>query len=175
MTGEGRQIVFQDFVSSDLSLKDAHARVNFAMKLADYQRAKYEIDDLRKDFEKAETALKQFLDDKTRVDGDIDRQIALLDVGIGQVSEMRAAKYESGYNAHTKTRQGEYRPLGATKADLDRLDQDMKNQAAQKAALEQERKVAKDNLDITIQRHKEGLERLRAQIEEREVVLAEAD
>lgn len=85
--GGDRQIVLQTFYDRDAPIDETNAMLDRLFIVADRQKARYELYDLRDELTKHEKTLAQFEEDLSRVETDFAKQKAERDV---QVDELRA-------------------------------------------------------------------------------------
>ena len=156
--GETRQLKMTTYVSRDADSADINALLDKALASADRAEAKYKVEKISDDIDDAERTLQNLHDDVTRLDEEHKVNLARIDVQAGFVRE-EIAKIAEAANAA-----GRAKPVGAQGAQLANLEEQFKAYKAQKETLEAERKNHKSNIGVTIARHEQHLDKLRAKV-----------
>jgi hypothetical protein len=144
-----RQIVMQGFFAAATPADEANAVLDRVLALADRQRARYELPEVEEELRKHKDALAQFEEDRARVELDFTRDQARREVEIAEMEKVRdeerakhladfnanilkvqghrEEQYKLGLDAHVRGgRGGSYVPRGHDKANLDRVDSQIK-------------------------------------------------
>lgn len=170
--GGDRQMTVQCFAGEDEADETVNAKMDRAFRVVDRQKARYELVDLHDELLKVAGALSQFTEDKARIDHDIDVKLAMIDVQASVGNETLEGMKDQAYSQHLSSgRQGEFKPSGATKANIDRTKAGLAQLVDQKAAIEAERKQHHESVMISIHRHEEAVANLRERIASREALV----
>lgn len=167
-----RQFTAQCFVGEDESDEVVNRRVDRIMRVVDRQRARYEVDELRREVADHHTALKRGRDNQAKLDAEHEKALAQLDVQAAAVTEDRSRAYNAAADAHRVSgRRGDFRLAGADKqhdlafkASLDQI-------AAEKTRLVNEHKANRDNIEVQWMRFEEEIAKREARIAECEELI----
>lgn len=172
--GGDRQMTVQCFVGEDETDAVVNARMDRAFRVVDRQKARYELVDIREELVKHQDTLAQFLEDKARIDHDMDVRIAHLDVQMNVGNDTYKGLHNEAYEKHTASgRQGSFNPTGATKANLERITQGIEQLKAERDKLVAEKAQANENVSISIRRYEAAIAAAKARIAEREALLGD--
>lgn len=172
-----RQATLQCFVAQEDGEVAANDLLDRMFRIADRQRARYELSDFEQELEKHRRMLANFTEDFARIEKDFalkkverEEEAAAL---VEEADSIRAADYER----HTKTgREGEtYKPQGHVKQNIDTK----KAAAAQikigLEKLEAERIVAMDGIRNSQERFRTEISRLEKEVAKRHELLGIGD
>lgn len=143
-----RQMQFQTGFEGDETDAVVNERFDRIMRLADRQKARYEIGDIEADLAKHRETLAQFREDRARIDLDHERQqaqrrveletriaerdaekakfVAEIDATILRIQDARQNVFNDGLADHGRSgRGGSYVPKGHVKANLERIDRQL--------------------------------------------------
>lgn len=170
--GEHRQVVFQSFVPLDAKPAEINAALDKVADAVDRQQARAQLPELRAELEKHQVTLRQFREDRERLEAQFLRDSAMIDLGVktqqGEIAKTLAAG-EKVYRE--QGRQGVYAPSGHVKASIERIQSQIDAADAQKANTAAERDLALQNLGISEQRYVQEIERIQAKVTEAETKL----
>ncbi len=186
LAGE-RQITFQSGYEGDETEEAVYARIDRMMKIGDRYKARYSIPEMEKDLATQEATLANLLVDKARLDVEFEAaQAARLEeiekckeTANGHILDLGKRKNEvekAGQDDWaSRGRRGEYKPQGASKVEVDRLDSAMHAAAEardkaiagiqldiDKAKAERER--AEENQQISLVRWTDAIEKMKADL-----------
>ena len=101
---DDRQVTFQTGFAEDEDDVTVNARFDRIMRLADRQKAKYELVKLREELETHQKALARLTEDLARVDVDFERTQAQIDVEIGEYQNVSESRGNAGTLAYDESR-----------------------------------------------------------------------
>ena len=165
---DGRQITFQSGFEGDEPEADVNARLDRLIRLADRQKARYDLPEAEEELAKQRETLNNLLEDIPHVEKrheleqagrreqiaelqrlcgeDVSKARADVDTRILDLQSHKKAAFDAGQDEHQKRgRVGAYVPRGADKANADRLDAGIKElgEARDKMVAEVEAEYAK--------------------------------
>jgi len=165
--GGDRQITVQCFVASDEALSSINDKIDRALAVVDRQKARYELVDLRAEYDKVAKTYSQFKEDYARIEADYAASQATLDEDLTKALALYDDEYQSGYNAHVESgRRGEYKPTGHRQSALLAIKGHQEKLKEARAKNEAERAAAVQNVEISIRRYEDEIARLAARISE---------
>ncbi len=183
-----RQITFQTGHEGNESPDVVFNRYLGVMKIADRLKAHYEVPEIEEELFKHRETLANFIEDRDRRIAEHEVQVdewtksrakakadfvASMDARILEMQDKRQEHYNLGADEHrNRGRQGTYKPVGATKATLDRIDLGIKqvkdardadikrwdadyDEMIVKAAAEKDQALA--NISISIKRYEDAI------------------
>lgn len=134
-------------------------------RAGDRQKAKYDLASLHDTLEDHEKNLGRALEDVARLDVEHE---AAKDLRRGELSNLQIAReqaYQDGVAKHTASgRHAAYQPAGAKKNELEAFDKQAGAMRAAQEKADNERTVAKGQLEISIARFREEIARIKAQM-----------
>ena len=165
--GDEKQLTVQCFVDSEEPLASIHRKVDRAMAVVDRQRAKYRLKDLYKELAQTEEGLGRLEDDLNRLEFAFEQN--------QKASDQRIADNlkRMGVVQDAALARGRAKPVGADAATLTNLKKENEEIVAGKAKAEAERKQARDNIAVSIQRFNDSIAKHKEQIAECEALIAE--
>lgn len=142
---DNRQITFQSGFEGDETDEVVNERLDRLMRLADRQKARYEIETVDEDIIKHKKALAQMLEDLESLEANHERQMAVrhveleerkrirpaekqkmtdeMNAGLLDLSQRREALLEEGAAQYRAAgRQGRFKPTGALAANLEKFN-----------------------------------------------------
>lgn len=150
--GGERQIVFQHFVGADENDAQVHKALDRINKLIDRMRSQYSLPDLKAERDKYLAEIAQYEEDVAVAQSNHDVAQASLDVQIEEAGRTAKTIFDDSYAEHVKSgRQGEYKPKGQTKMQLDRADAAVREAVAAKVKNDAERQQFLDNVGASIE------------------------
>jgi hypothetical protein len=166
-----RQVQIRTAFLQETAEPEANAILDRLFRVADRQKARYEIDDLRDKLYGERGVARGHADleaDFERVEKEHAKAQADRDVQIAELKATRDGAYEDGYNAHRRSgRAGDYEPKGGLKATLGRLDAQIKSLEEQKTKADNEREAHMKGVEINRERFKSETERLEGELAKR--------
>jgi hypothetical protein len=212
-----RQIVLQGFFAADTATPEANATLDKVLVLADRQKARYELPEVEEELFKHRETLSQYEEDKASLDvrhqheqarreveiAEMERvrpeerakKEALINADILAMQQHRVQVVEQGAESHRRSgRQGSYVPVGSTKANIERIDSQIRAvtesrdrqlaewdaqydavlsaASAEHAKAEAERDFALKNLEVSIKRFQDAIANREAKIERLRATIA---
>lgn len=139
------QITFQSGFEGDESDDIVNARIDRIVRIAERQQALRKIPKLEKDLIQQKEQLAQFHENRAQIELDADTKISTLEIELEQrekqreperaafeaeinmklleMQQRKTALFNEGLEEHTRSgRLGQYKPVGARKANLERID-----------------------------------------------------
>lgn len=163
--GDNHQLQLAWYLDPASTEDEQNAALDKLGRLADRQKAKYRVVDLRKDLVKHKTTLAQFREDLARVDGEHVKRIAETDVAIEAVNKAKSKNYDEGASEHAaKGSPIPYELRGGRLAEDNRLKAVLAKIDGDKQKLTAERDVAMQSLEVSIKRYLEQIALLEEQI-----------
>jgi chromosome segregation ATPase len=165
--GDEKQLTVQCFVDSEEPLESIHRKLDRAMAVVDRQKARYKIKDLRKELEQTEDGLARLEEDLNRLEASFEQSQRAFDERIG--ANLKAM----GRVQDDAVARGRAKPVGADAATMTNLKKENEDIVSAKAKAEADRKQARDNIAVSIDRFTNSIAKHKEQIAECEALIAE--
>jgi hypothetical protein len=167
-----RQVTFQTGFAEDEDDATVNARFDRIMRLADRQKAKYELVELRAELETHEKALARLDEDIARVDNDFDRSQAQLDVEIGEYQRLLTEARDKAYQNQIASGRSGKQPLsGHVKSQIAAYERAIEDGAKSKEKNVAEREQHRGTVIAQRARYEEEIASRLAKIAEKEALL----
>jgi len=162
----GRQIVFQHFVGDDETDAAVNARLDRLMAFADRQRAKYELPDITEELLKMTDEIAQLEQDRAETELRHREADRTFDNELARMAVMRETTQSDGYAKHlAQGKQGSFKPAGATKSTIEKIEHDVTAINDQRAKNNAERDQFLGNMEIAVKRREDRIATLEAKRE----------
>lgn len=166
--GSSAQITLQTFFGRETPDAEANALIDRLMSFSSRQKAAAEIPDLEAELDKHERSLAQFDEDKARLDAEFERDQAVRQVQVEELTAHRTKLHDTAYENHVKTgRSAEFEVKGHIKANISRCDQEIVRIKAAMQKAVAERDLALQNLGTSRTRFVTEIEAIKNKLETR--------
>lgn len=160
-----RQIQVKTCFLQSTPQKDVDRVMDSLFRAGDRQKAKYDLASLHDTLEDHQKNLARAIEDEARLGVEHEAAKSLRQTEIATLQTSKEQAYQDGVAAHRSSgRQAPYKPTGARKNELDAFDKQAGAMRAAQEKADNERVVAKGQLDISIARFHEEIARIKAQM-----------
>lgn len=170
-----RQIQMRTAILQETGEAEANEILDRLFRLADRQKARYELDGLVEKLEGERglrPMLKQFTEDALKLAEDHEKAQAKRKEQIAELNRAGEERFKVVYDdARKRGVQGDIEPRGSEKANLKRIKDQIASISAEMHKAEEEHKAAVGNLQQNVARYTEGIVQLEGEIEKRRALL----
>jgi len=163
--GSGRVATLQTFVDSTCSIFELNAMLDKMTHAGDRQRAHYKIEELERDLKQEQKLLAQHADDLARIDKDFDEaQARRYDTAEKMQKTVDTFMATARDNHVSSGRRADFALKGREKSHVDQVTSGIKKIKDEIDTAQRERDVTHANTMITVNKRKEIIDHLTAEI-----------
>lgn len=171
-----RQATLQCFVAQEDGEQAANDLLDRMFRIADRQRARYELGDFEQELEKHRRMLANFTEDFARIEKDFALKKVEREEEAAALLEEAASIRKEDFEKFSKSgRQGKYEPVGHCKSVIERKKEAAHNIKLGLDKLEAERVVAMDGIRNSQERFSTEIARLEKEVAKRHALLGMSD